>query len=266
MSMNFADLILTSVETISAYDILTGAHLYTMDELQNASIAQAQDKTDITGKMGRKLASLKKNKAIAISATNGVISAGLMESQTGCKFENKVTKVRWTDYLKVTSNAATTTYKAVGTTGNEIEYVDVKNSDGVVVKTLTQDSAASEGKFTYDPATKALAFKSGDIADNTEIVVHYDRNIQADVLTNISDCYSKKVTMYIDCFAEDKCGVVYRVQFYVPKADVSGEFTLEFGDNQAVHAFEAESLAGACGAGDILYTYTVYGADAEDAA
>lgn len=266
MSMNLADLILTSVETISTYDILTGAHLYTLDELQNVSIAQAQDKTDITGKQGRKLSSLKKNKAITISATNGLISHGLMESQTGSKFVNKVTKVKWDDYLKVSSNAATTTYKAVGTTGNEIEYVYVKNADGIVIKTLTQDATASEGKFTYDPTTKALAFKAGDIEDNTEIVVHYNRNIQADVLENISDNYSKKVAMYIDGMAEDKCSNVYRVQVYVPKADVSGEFTLEFGDNQSVHAFEAESLAGACGAGGALFTYTVFTADAADAA
>lgn len=266
MSMNLPDLILTSVETISVYDILTGAHLYTLDELQNVSIAQAQDKTDITGKQGRKLSSLKKNKAITISATNGLISHGLMESQTGCKFVNKVTKVMWDDYLKVSGNAATTTYKAVGTAGNEIEYVYVKNSDGIVTKTLTQDAATSEGKFTYDPTTKALAFKAGDIEDNTEIVVHYNRNIQADVLENINDNYSKKAVMYIDGMAEDKCSNVYRVQIYVPKADVSGEFTLEFGDNQSVHAFEAESLAGACGTSGALFTYTVIAADAADAA
>ena len=50
------DLIITSLETISAFDITTGAYLFSIDELQNASIAQSQDSTDITGKGGRKLA------------------------------------------------------------------------------------------------------------------------------------------------------------------------------------------------------------------
>lgn len=59
---------------------------------------------------------------------------------------------------------------------------------------------------------------------------------------------------------------MYHIQFFVPKADFSGEFSIEMGDNQTVHAFEAEALAGACGAGGNLWTYTVYGANTEDAA
>lgn len=263
MSNILKDLTYTSIETISAYDILTGAHLYTLDELQNATISQTQEKTDITGKQGRKLSSLKKNKAVTVSATNGLVSGGLLEMQTGGKFENKATEVKWIDYLKVDGDAATTSYKAVGTTGNEIEYVYVKEND-VVVETLTQDAAAGDGKFAYDPATKKITFKAGEIADGTEIVAHYKRKIQADVLANMSDTYSGKAALYVDVMAEDKCANVYRVQYYFPKADASGEFNLEFGDNQTVHAFEAESLAGACGSGGALWYCTVFGVDAED--
>ena len=67
--------------------------------------------------------------------------------------------------------------------------------------------------------------------------------------------------------AEDKCGNVYRVQFHIPKADFSGNFDIDLGENQTVHAFEAESLAGACGKKNgSLWTYTIFGEGAEDAA
>lgn len=264
--MNIADLTITSLETINAFDITTGAYKFTLDELQNATIAQTQERVDITGKQGRKLSSLKRNKAVTISGANGMLSGGLLELQTGSEFENKVTTVKWTDYLTVTGNAATTTYKAVGTTGNEVEAVFVKNTDGTLGDKLTQDATVGEGKFTYTPDSKALAFNEGEISDGTEIVVFYDRQIQADVLENLSDHYSGKCALYIDVFAEDKCANVYRVQFYVPKADFNGEFSLEFGgDSQVVHNFEAESLAGACGTSGALWTYTVFGANAEDA-
>ena len=59
--MNINDITITSLETINAFDIVTGAYKFTLDELQNATIAQTQEKTDITGKQGRKLNSLKKN-------------------------------------------------------------------------------------------------------------------------------------------------------------------------------------------------------------
>lgn len=264
--MNIQDMTITSLETISAFDVVTGNLMFTLDELQSASINQSQEQTEITGKGGRKLANLKKNKSVTISGTNGLVSGGLMEIQTGSKFENKATEVMWTDYITVTGNAATTSYIAVGTTGNEIESIYVKNSNGTLGEPLTQDASVSAGKFTYNPGTKTISFNEGEIADGTEIVVYYKRKIQANVMENLSDHYSGKASLYIDAFAEDKCANIYRVQFYIPKADFSGEFSLEMGDNQTVHAFEAEALAGGCGAGGQLWTYTVFGANASDAA
>lgn len=264
--VNIFDLAPTSLETITAFDVVTGSYLFTMDELQNASLAQGEEKIDITGKQGRKLTSLKRNKTLTVSGSNGMLSAGMLELQTGAKFKEAVAEVMWPDYLTVSANAATTSFTAVGTAGNEIAEVLVKDANGIVVKTLTQDAAVAEGKFTYDPSTKALQFNDGEIADGSEIVVNYMRKIQANVLENMSDVYSGKATLYIDLMAEDKCSNVYRVQIKIFKADFSGEFTMDFGDDQTVHNFEAEALAGACGAGGALFSWTVFGANAEDAA
>ena len=263
--MNISDITITSIETITAFDVSDGSYLFTLDELQSATIAQSEEKTDVTGKGGRKLTSLKRNKAVTISGNNGLVSGGLMAVQTGSSFESKVTTVMWTDYLTVSSNSATTTYKAIGTAGNEIETVYIKNADGTLGTALTQDSTASAGKFAYSPSTKELTFSG--ISDNTEIVVFYMRQIQASVLENSSENYSGKATLYIDAFGEDTCSNVYRLQFYVPKADFSGEFSLEMSDSQTVHAFEAEAEAGSkCSANaSNLWTYTIFGANTVDA-
>ena len=261
--MNINDIAITSLEVISGFDIATGAYLFTLDELQSASIANSEEKQDITGKQGRKLTSLKKNKSVVISGTNGLVSGGLFELQVGNKFENKVTEVMWTDYLTVSGNAATTNYTAVGTEGAEISAVYVKNTDGTLGTAMTQAAQAAEGAFTYTPGTKKLAFSG--LANGTEIVVYYMRKIQANTLENLSDNYSGKCALYIDALGEDKCSNVYRIQFYIPKADFSGEFSLEMGDNQTVHAFEAEALAGGCGGSNALWTYTIFGANAADA-
>jgi len=261
--MNINDIAITSLEVISGFDIATGAYLFTLDELQSASIANSEEKQDITGKQGRKLTSLKKNKSVVISGTNGLVSGGLFELQVGSKFENKVTEVMWTDYLTITDNAATTNYTAVGTEGAEISAVYVKNTDGTLGTAMTQAAQAAEGAFTYTPGTKKLTFTG--LANGTEIVVYYMRKIQANTLENLSDNYSGKCALYIDALGEDKCSNVYRIQFYIPKADFSGEFSLEMGDNQTVHAFEAEALAGGCGGSSALWTYTIFGANAADA-
>lgn len=260
------DITITSLETITAYS-LTGDYRFTLDELQKGTIANTQEKQDITGKMGRKLSSIKKNKGVTISGDNGMVSGGLMAAQVGNQFVEGATEVLFTDYLVVKSNKATTSYKAVGTAGNEIATVYVRNDNGTIGKAYTQDATAKAGKFAYAPDTKEITFNTGDVADGTEIVVSYKRKVEAFVLENAADHYSEKLMLYVDAMGEDKCGNVYRVQFYLPKADFNGEFSLEMGDNQTIHSFEAESLVGAgcAGVGSNLWTYTIFANDAEDA-
>lgn len=260
------DISITELETITAFDIATGAWRFTIEEPQNAKIANTQEKIDITGKGGRKLNSLKKNKGVVVSGTNGLISSGLLEMQTGSKFKDvNNAPVKWADYMTITSNKATTSYKAVGTIGNEIDTVYIKNEDGTLGASLKQNATVGDGAFKYDPATKEITFSEGAYEDGTEIVAFYTRAIKADVLDNISDTYSEKCKLYIDAFGEDKCSNVYRIQFYIPRADFSGNFDFDIGENQTVHAFEAESLAGSCGSAGTLWTYTIFGANEEDA-
>lgn len=258
------DLAITSLETITVFDVTTGAYKFTLDELQSATLAQGQEVTEITGRGGRRLSSLKRNKTLTVSGTNGMVSGGLLEMQTGNSFVNKATTVQWTDYLTVDANhKATTSYKAIGTAGAEIIAAYIRGNDGMLTTELTQAGSAAAGKFSYAPNTKELSFHT-DVAQGSEVVVLYKRTILADVLSNESDSYSAKCTMYIDALAEDKCANVYRVQIYIPKADFNGEFSLDFGDNQTVHEFEAEGMAGACGAGGALWTYTVFGVNTAD--
>lgn len=266
--INIGDIAITSLDTITSFG-LDGTYNFTLDELQNAKIANTQEKTDITGKGGRKLNSLKKNKAVVISGTNGLLSGGLLEAQTGSEFkEVDKAPVLWTEYLTVgNANTVNTGYKAVGTEGKEIKNLYIRNADGTLGKKLTQAAdAAATGKFTYAPATKLLTFDATDCPEGTEIVVMYERNIKANVLENVSDVFSKKAQLYVDATGEDKCGNVYRIQFYIPKADFAGNFDFDLGGDQVVHAFEAESLAGACGAGGSLWTYTIFGVGEGDAA
>lgn len=264
MANFIADIALTSLETITCFDITTGAYLFQLDELQSANISQSEEKVDITGRQGRKLASIKRNKAVTVSGSNGLVSTGLWERQTGSEFSvDTAAEVAWTDYLTVASAAAATTWKAIGDTGAEIENLYIKNSDGTLGQKLEQASAAAAGKFTYDPSTKALGFYT-DVEDGTEIVVFYKRKITASVLANASDKYSGKCTMYIDAIGEDTCANVYRVQICIPKADFSGEFSFDMGDNQTVHSFEAEALAGSCGGNGEFFTYTIFASNAED--
>lgn len=268
MAIYVSDIAITSLDMITAFALAAdgGAYMFALDELQDATLSHTEDKVDITGKQGRKLTSLKRNKAVTVSGTNGLVSSNLLAAQVGNEFEQKDTEVMWYDPLTVSGGKVTLNYAAVGTAGNEIDEVYVKAADNTVARVLEQDATAAAGKFSYDPTTKEITFASGDVADGAEVLVYYKRKINASVLTNLSDHYSAKCQMYIDATGEDTCGNLYHVQFYIPKADFSGNFDLALGGDQTTHGFEAESLAGGCGTGGYLWTYTVFGAGAEDVA
>lgn len=270
--MNFtSDLTITELDEIRAYDITTGDYLFTLDELQDATIANSEDRVDITGKNGRLLNSLKRNKSVTISGTNGLINSALLGMQLGnAESVDETTVIDWVeDGVAVDTGAtsASTTYTAFGAEGSEINAIYHKKADGTLGTKLTQGATATAGtKFTYNPTSKAITFASGEFTEAGEIVIFYKRQIKGTVVKNISDKYSKKVTMYIDATGEDKCGNIFKVQFYIPKADFNGTFDIALGGDQAVHAFEAMALSGACGAAETFWTYTVFGQNTPDVA
>lgn len=262
--ITLADLTPTSVETITAFD-MNGDFLFTLDELQSVTIGHSEDTVEITGRQGRLLNTLKRNKAVTLSGNNGMVSMGMLGAQIGADVTSGNVTYLHNERLTVNSNEATTTYKAVGTSGAEIVAVRLMNGDALGT-TMEQAAQAAEGKFAYNPDTKKLTFNVGELADGTDIAVFYNRKVAANTLTNPSDKYGYKAEIYLDVIMEDMCSKVYRVQFHFFRMDFNGTFDLEFGENQAVHAFEANSLSTGCNSKGELWEATIFVNDAPDVA
>lgn len=254
--VDVSKLIITEVAQITAFNN-AGELEFIMDEVQNGSINNTQEKSDVTGKNGRKLASLKKNKAVTVSATNGVLVGGALAAQTGSEIENGTFNVRVTDVMTVKDNTCKTSKIAVGAAGDEIGAIYVKNANGTLGAKLEQDADTADGKFTYDPATQEITVAG--IADGTELVAFYDAEVEAAKISNDSEKYSKVLKLYIDVVLQDSCDVEYAGQVIIQRADVSGEFELSFGGDNFAHSFEAESLAGGCSGSTNLWDLIVYG-------
>ena len=275
--MAIKDLAITSLETITVFD-MAGKYLFTLDELQNASIAQGQEKVDITGKQGRKITSLKRNKTVTVSGTNGLVSTGLLQMQAGGDgMVEGSYEILWTDHTmkvasktegNVTTLSATTQYTPCVGIGDIFE-IYVKNSDDSLGKKLERAEAPAAGKFAVSGST--VTFFGGtaqqgetpavaaDVAEGDILVAYYKREVDsAEQMENLSDSYSEKGQIYIDAIAEDKCANVYHVQYYIPKGDFSGEFEFSMGDDQTVQAFEIEALAGGCNGSSAFWTLTVF--------
>lgn len=256
--INIDKLSITQVDQITAFD---GNDLeFIMDEVTETTLSQEEEITDITGRGGRKIGSLKKNKAVTGKGTNGLIVGGALAAMVGSEVEeNEEEKVRYTDTsLKVASNKASIEKKEslVGATGQEIIAVYVKNKDGSLGKKFTQNAAAAAGEFSYSDGE--ITFNTGELADGTELVAFYDIKVKAKKVSNVSDKYSKTLKLYIDCTAQDTCDNQYHVQFIIPRADFHGTFDLTFGGDPSTQDFEFGSLAGGCGGSNSLWDMVVF--------
>lgn len=256
MKVDVSKLVITEVAQITAFNA-AGELEFIMDEVQNGSIKNTQEKSDITGRNGRKIASLKKNKAVTVSATNGVLVGGALAAQTGTEVEQGTFKVRITDVMTVNSNKCSTSKTAVGMAGDEIGALYIKNANGSLGTKLEQDATAASDKFTYDPDTKEITVSG--IADGTEVVAFYDVEVDSARISNDSEKYSKVLKLYIDVVLQDSCDTEYAGQVIIQRADVSGEFELSLGGDNFAHSFEAESLAGGCTGSTNLWDLIVYG-------
>lgn len=256
MAVDVSKLVITEVAQITAFNN-AGELEFIMDEVQNGSINNTQEKSDVTGRNGRKIASLKKNKAVTVSATNGVLVGGALAAQTGTEVEHGTFNVRITDVMTVKNNTCKTSKVAVGVTGAEIGTLYVKNANGSLGAKIEQDADAVDGKFKYDPTTQEITVDG--IADGTELVAFYDVEVEAAKISNDSEKYSKVLKLYIDVVLQDSCDVEYAGQVIIQRADVSGEFELSLGGDNFAHAFEAESLAGGCSGSTNLWDLIIYG-------
>ena len=260
--MNIDKFTITSYDQIIGFDRTTGSLEMILDELNDFKLSQEEEKADITGKGGRTIGSLKKNKKVTGSGTNGMLSGGALAAQTGSDIEDGEYQIRYTDTITVTANAGTTTETAVGTVGNEIGTIYVRDANNAYVsggRKLTQTSTAPKtGEFSYDPATKEITFFDGDVADGTEVIAFYNAVVTGKKISNNADSYSKTLQIFIDVTCEDGCDNLFHGQFIIDRADFSGTFEINGGSEPATQGFEFTSLPDLCTGKSLLWDFIVF--------
>lgn len=260
--MNIDKFTITSYDQITGFDRTNGSLEMILDELSDFTLSHEEEKSDITGRGGRTIGSLKKNKKVTGSGTNGMLSGGALAVMTGSDIEDGEYTIRYTDTILVNANTGTTTETAIGTVGNEIGTIYIRDTNNAYVsggKKLTQTSATpATGEFSYDPATKEITFFAGDVANGTEVIAFYDAKVTGKKITNDSDKYSKTLQIFIDVTCEDGCDNLFHGQFIIDRADFSGTFDIQGSSDPAVQNFEFTSLPDLCTGKNNLWDFVLF--------
>lgn len=270
MAVVINDFTITEWVDFEAYKRDTGYLDFRLEDMQDFTINATQDKTELTGKNGRVIGYKKQNKAMNGEGTYGMVSAGLLKAQTGGEITTGTQTIKKSEVQIIPKDATTITTEATatGTDGAEIGLIRVLNSNGSVAKTYEQGATASATKFAYDPTTKTLTLPTGDgaIAAGTKIEFAYTREVDGTKVTDPSDSFSETREVWIHCFGKDACDNEYYIAIHVPRADFSGEFSLDLGGDQVVHNFSFDAMVDLCNATSTdkdLFDVIVYTGDEE---
>ena len=248
MAINIDGFYVTSVDMMTLFNNANELEAM-LDELQDCTISNTQENNDITGKNGAVIGTLKRNKAVTITANSGLIVGGGIAVQTGSEVETGSFIVRKSEIVTVESDTATITGTPVGAAGAEIITLRKKGLGGMLEGNYEQDATASAtGKFSY--ADQTLTFYSGDFKDGQEVVVFYDEQVTNAIrISNDANTYSRTCKCYVDLTVQDKCDNVLHAQLYCPRLDLTGNFDLSIGGTDSLLAIEGRSLKDLCNTG-----------------
>lgn len=260
--MNIDKFTIISYDQFTGFDRKTGSLELIMDELTDFTLSQEEEKVDITGRGGRLISSLKKNKKVTGKGTNAMISGGSLAAMLGADIEDGDYKIKYTDAITVSANKGKTTEAAVGTPGNEIGTIYVRDEDNAYIsggQKLTQTSEEPKtGEFSYDPTSQEITFYDGDVVDGVEVITFYDAEVEGKKISNDSDKYSKTLQGILDVTCQDACDNVFHGQFIIDRADFSGTFELTGGSEAATQAFEFTSLPNLCTGKTDLFDFIIF--------
>ena len=265
MAMDFDKYSITSIDSIVGFDISTQQCLFILDELQEATLEGAAETIWATGREGRRLSAMKRDKTCSISATNGFIVGGLLAQQIGDDapvvdvVTASIAMPAFERLEVVTAGQVETAFVATGTPGNEITWIYKANRDGSQGAVFAQAAAASATEFAYDPATRIITLPTGQFDVGDVVIVFYEHLTRGIKYTNRSDAYAQDVYLVCDIILKDICdGSIQHSKLVMPRVTIDDNFSYTLGTEMAVQSFSAEAISSVCAGGGREYFYWVF--------
>jgi len=264
MALNFDKYAIVSIDSITGFDLSTKECLFILDEIKDATLEGAAETIWSTGKEGRRLSAMKRNKTCAISANNGFIVGGLLAQTIGdLDPEEDFTtasilmpafeRIEVTDPTKVEL-----AFAAQGVTGNEIGWIYKANKDGSQGEKFAQAASATATQFAYDDTDKEITLPTGKFAAGDVVIVFYEYLTKGRKYSNKSDVYAQDCYLVCDIMVKDVCdGTLQHSKLVMPKVTLDDNFSYTFGNDMAVQAFRAEANSSICSK-DREYFYWVF--------
>lgn len=230
MNFNPNELILEKIRSVEEYDPSTNELTGRYTQIEDPSLKTSADAQEVTDAMGATIYTIYNAQKGTFDFTNSLFSLDLAASQYGSKKavateDNKII-VPVSEVIDIAADhTVTLKYTPVGTTGAEVKYVKVINSDNTFGETFEVSATAGEGKFTIDATTKKITLPESVTG---KVFINYEKESENAVqVTKRTDGVPEVKTLLIHAIFHAVCdtNTVYAGVIRCPKAQIDPSST-----------------------------------------
>lgn len=231
--------------------------LYSMTQVQDASLNGAAESTDVLDNVGAKIMTLYRAKTAEFSGSNALFDLGILGAQVGSE------KVIATDTAKITVPAFetitigdATTYELKNEPVDTITEIYALNGDSSLGKKFSAAEAASETAFVISEQT--ITLPTG-LEKGSQLFVMYEYKSQNAVkVVNESNKFPKAVKLVIEALCYEPCDPDTKILTYIicNNAQMSSDFDVTMAAGET-HPFTYLLQQDYCSAEKKLYEVVV---------
>lgn len=263
MAFKLDDLIIDRIQMATAEDF-SGNVLYTLTQLQNATINISAESNDVTDKDGNLVKRFWKGKTGEFTATNSFINLNILGEEAGSKkVEATADKKIVAPGIIITKQEDTSITLANVTGTPKVYGLEPNGTMGIA---FTAGASATASTFVYDENTGNVTLPTS--SDYTKYLVRYDRELSdgAVAITNQAGKFPATIRLILKVLCVDPCSADTLRAAYVdiPSFQVSPESEVSLSsDNQTID-FNGSLQVSYCDSDQLLYRIIVVEDDEED--
>lgn len=261
---NINNLLIEKVKEAAMFNS-DGSIRWTAADVSNASINVTSTSTDKLDAMQNVISKLYQGKQAEVSFESAFFSLGLIAAQSGTDVVKASAgapiKTAFREELTVGATAGvvnttvTLSRTPVGTSGAEVKYIYVMNSDRSLGTRYEVDTTASATKFSISGKVITLPTGSNLFTKDSVIVVYYDSNVEAGAsVTNTASANTDAGLFRMFVIFKDICNeeTKYSGVIEFPSAQISPdcEIGLQF---DSTYSYSLSANKKYCAADDALF-------------
>ena len=240
-----------------------GNLLYSLDQLNAASIEITSESTDITDKNGNIVRTIYKSKQGTFNATSAFMTPAILNNASGSDIVNATSSAP-INMPKITLLAAGASGVALdaGVDASTIQVIAIfgGGANGArLTKITTGDPEYTEstGTYTYlyDGTTKKITLPAGGTDLPTQYLVKYTRSVTSGIeMKNTANAFPDTVKLTLYCSYVDPCDDQLRACYVVlPSFTASPETTISLNADEQEMDFSGNLQVDYCATSPVLY-------------